>query len=250
VPATATAQPTSEPAPSQPPSPTPVQLPSIEYNGVSFSYDPSLASQVLPENVPAVDYAEAPEWDLAPEHLSFQFVGYPLFPDAIHEPRIRVFPAQEYAALSPQAGQVIADLQTLLAQKPATLAPDQTLPFLPIWNAGQVLQANVAYLDFQNGNGVRFLSHYAQDVYPVSSRSLFYTFQGLTSDGRFYVSAVMPVSNAILPDENSVVVDQAFADNFSNYIAGLEQELSAAPASSFIPGLTLLDEMIASLLAK
>jgi hypothetical protein len=225
-------------------------LPYVDYNGVSFSYDPSLASQVLPEIVPAVNDADAPEWDLAPEHLSFKFVGYPLFPDAFHEPRILVFPAEEYATLSPQAGQEIADLRTLLAQKPAALTPDQTLPFLPIWNAGQVLQANIAYLDFQNGNGVRFLTHYAQDVYPVSSRSLFYTFQGLTSNGRFYISAVMPVSNAILPDENSVVVDQAFADNFSNYIASIEQELSAAPPSSFIPGLTLLDDMIASLQVK
>ncbi len=76
---------------------------------------------------------------------------------------------------------------------------------------------------------------------------MIYTFQGLTSDGRFYVAFILPVSNPILPDPETIQMDDAFAENFPNYIQEIEDTLNQQPDSSFTPVLTRLDEMIQSL---
>lgn len=86
-------------------------------------------------------------------------------------------------------------------------SPDQhlpeNLPFLPTFNAGQVFHSNERPFAFQNGTGIRFLTQYAQAPYPVNNFSLFYTFQGLTNDGKYYVAAILPINAAFLsPDGN------------------------------------------------
>ena len=221
-------------------------LPDVAYEGSSFFYDSSIAGDVQGETLPAEDGAEGPQWEIAPQHIVFSFVGYVL-PDTFHKPVIIVYPAEEYAAMSETAAGTISDLRDLLEQKPAS--PEQ-IPFLPMWNAAQFMQANVAYIDFQNGAGVRFLTQYGQAANPINNHELFYAFQGLTHDGRHYVAAILPASNPILPADGSAVPGDdfgAFADNFQDYINDIEGQLSAQPASSFTPDLSLLDEMIKSL---
>jgi hypothetical protein len=218
----------------------------VSYGNVQFYYDPALAREVIPETVPESNYADAPPFDLHPEHIRFRFEGYPLFPNAFHMPQVLVYPAPEYAALNPSAAEEIASLQELLAQKPGT-PPAGQLPFLPIFNAAQFIQANMRYLNFQNGSGLRFVTQFGQAAYPINSQATFYTFQGLTADGLYYVAAILPVSNPILPEESSVIVDDDFYENFDTYIQEIEILLSAQPDSSFTPSLALLDAMMESL---
>lgn len=229
------------------PQPTNTPLPDVFYEGISFSYDASLAAEVRSETVPA----EGDEWDVpwlpVPEHVQFTFTDY-LLSDMRHEPQIFVYPVAEFEVSNQSAGEVIADLQQLLADKPS-VASDR-FPFLPLWNAAQLMRSNIHYLDFQNGTGVRFLTQYAQDVWPINNNGLFYTFQGLTHDGEYYVSAILPVNNPILPVDGSEIPGgdyEAFASSYEKYLRDIEQQLGAQDVSSFIPDLSVLDAMIQSI---
>jgi len=71
---------------------------------------------------------------------------------------------------------------------------DKGLPFLPNFNAAQELyvQYKVTLLEV----GMESLSHPIQQFYdPINNIEFFYTFQGLTSDGKYWISAILPISN-------------------------------------------------------
>jgi hypothetical protein len=231
------------------PSPTPPVLcspthePDVSYEGVSFSYDPILASSVSPEMIPAQEDAAVEPWN-TPEHMAFTLLGYPLV-DHFHIPEILVFPTDEYNAINPTAGDIIYQLEQLLDTQPSN--PEE-IPFLPVFNAAQFMQARVYYFRFQNGTGVRFLTQYGQGAWPINSEDMFYTYQGITDDGKFYVSTILPISHPNLPDADSVMMDDAFYDNFMNYVVGMEDQLSTELPDSFFPTLSLLDAMMESLL--
>jgi hypothetical protein len=223
--------------------PTPAFEPDISFQGVSFSYDDSLATSVTPETVPEEAEAGIDSWN-TPDYIQFIFNGYPL-PDAFHTPRIMVFPVDAYNAINPTAGDSIYQLNQLLQSQPEN--PEE-IPFLPVFPAAQYMQAQVRYFRFQNGEGVRFLTQYGQDAWPLSNDEMFYTFQGITDDGQFYISAVLPISHPSLPDPETVTMDDAFYEDFMGYIAVKEGQLSAESPDSFTPTLLVLDAMIESLL--
>jgi len=215
-------------------------------DGVQFSYAASLATGVTPQQIPADEVEDAPEWAVAPAYRQFLFEGYVL-PQTFHEPRLIVYPAVDFEALNPIAARVIPDLRQLLEQRPAEI---DELPFLPPFNAAQMMHAQVEYVDFQNGSGVRFLTQYAQAYLPINNSDLFYTYQGLSDDGEVYVAALLPVSHPSLPAHSGEIPEgdfDAFAENFETYIAGIQDQLDAEDPSSFTPDLSLLDQMIQSL---
>jgi len=220
----------------------PTPEPDVSYQGVSFSFDASLALSVTPETVASQEDAAVEPWN-TPEHLIFTFNGY-LLPDSFHTPRILVLPANDYNAINPTAGDVIYQLQQLLENKPSD---PEDIPFLPVFNAAQFMQAQVRYFRFQNGAGVRFLTMYGQAAWPINNDDMFYTFQGITDDGMYYISAILPISHPNLPDPESVTIDDAFYDNFMNYVDGMEDQLNTEPPFTFFPTLSILDAMIESL---
>jgi len=241
--------PTSPPEATSEPTDTPT--PDVVYEGISFSYDASLAADVRAETISAEGAGQdGPWWLPVPEHVQFTFTGYVLS-DTRHESQIFIYPAAEFEAANEFAAGIIADLRQLLADKPSA-APDG-LPFLPLWNAAQLMRSNIHYLDFPNGTGVRFLTQYAQDIWPINNNGLFYTFQGLTHDGEYYLSAIFPVSNPILPADGSEIPGgdyEAFESNYDEYLRDIEQQLSAQTVSSFTPDLSVLDAMIQSILVE
>lgn len=240
--------PPTQPPPTIPPTEPPVCA-SVSYGGVTLCYDPALASAVTGETVPAESITEAP-WGATPEHIRFSFTGYPLS-GTFHEPHIYIYPVADFEAINPNVTQTVANLQQLLAQRPA--APSGTIPFLPIFNAAQLMRAQIAYLDFQNGSGVRFLTQYDQAYIPINSNELFYTFQGLTTDGAYYIAAVLPTAHPSLPADGSNPPGgdwEEFVNNWDSYILALVAQLDAAPASTFTPDLSLFDRLMESLLVQ
>jgi hypothetical protein len=214
-------------------------------SGIRFSYDDAIVDEVVPQAVPP---EELPDAGVIPEHIGLAFSGYVL-PDTFHEPYIHIYPVDELEAGWEYAGTIVTELQQLLAEKPA--APE-TIPFLPVFNAAQMMRTQVAYMGFQNGTGVRFLTQYDQAYIPINNHEMFYTFQGLTSDGKYYVAAILPVSHPSLPADGTEIPGgdwEAFAQNFETYARGVEQQLDVQDASSFTPDLSLLDAMIQSLVA-
>lgn len=240
---TFTATPT-EIVPTLTPSPTDTPIPDISFRGVSFSYDRSLANEIQPEIVPSVG---EPALDIAPEHIRFSFEDYPHLP-AFHEPRLLVFPVEAYANLSPQAAERVVDLRNLLQEKPRSVSDE--IPFLPFWNAAQILRTNPVYLQFQGGSGVRFLTQYGQAAWPVNNFDLFYTCQGLSQDGRYYIAAIFPVSHPELPADGEEYIGDdwmSFELNFTEYLEQIEFFLNAQSETRFTPDLSSLDAMIESL---
>ncbi len=241
--------PTSEPSLEATTAPVPAETPSpdVSFEGISFSYDGALAGRVTGEIVPAVPPGEdAPFWFIEPEHFDFIFEGYPL-QGTFHSPRIFIYPVAEFEAINEAAARTFTQLRPLLAEKPAD---PRSIPFIPVWNAGPLMLAQVRYLDFENGSGVRFLSQYGQAASPINNNALFYAFQGLTADGRFLVGAVLPVSHPSLPADSMEYPGgdtMAFAEAFPTYVADMEQQLNAQPADSFKPALALLDALIESI---
>jgi hypothetical protein len=112
-----------------------------------------------------------------------------------------------------------------------------------------MMHAKPAILDFQSGKGVRFLTQYAQSFYPINNISMFYTFQGLSSDESWYVSAVLPVNHPMLPNSDQPPGGdwEAFASNYPVYIQEVQTALDSQDDGSFNPSLVILDEMLRSI---
>lgn len=242
--------PTSEAAPATSiPTLAPTDIPpDVDFEGVSFSFDNSLASWVEPEIVPKSDPLVETWWQ-EPEHLRFNFHGY-ILPNTFHEPHLLVYPAMEYAILDESVAETMDELRNLLMGRPG-IPPGMSLPFLPIFNAAQEMTVKAAYLEFSNGSGLRYLTQYTQSGSPINNYEMFYTFQGMTTDQQYYVVAILPVTHLSLPPDNSHITDwAAFSDNFSAYIVEVTNQLSLQDDLSFYPALSMLDEMIQSLKVK
>lgn len=226
-----------------------MQEPDVSFEGIHFSFDPNIANGTFPVIIPEKNMGEDfMPGDTYPTHFEFTFESYAVG-DHFHTPKILVYPVDEYRAISPTAADIIENLTQTLLTKPGGGAMSN-LPFLPIWPAAQIFSAQVSYFDFQNGSGVRYLTMFGQGLSPVDNQNLFYTFQGLTEDGRYYISAVLPVTHLSLPNDGASEIQDwtDFTENWEDYIAETIDWLQMQGAETFTPNLALLDEMMASFL--
>lgn len=207
-------------------------------------YSQGFMQVMLPAEPPSADL---PIWGFHPDMIEITLAGYPV-ENAYHDPVVRIYPVADLLTLDPLYQTLITELQGLLASQNPNPA---SIPFVPIFNAAQILRAQVTYLEFRNGSGVRFVTHYSQAASPVSNDSAFYAFIGLTDDGAHLISAVMPVSHPLFyPDVYTEPAEgwEAFANNFEAYLSNLEAQLAAQTPDAFNPGLLPLDEMMGSFL--
>ena len=228
----------------------------VDLQGVHFEYSSNLAESVWPEIVAAEEGTpDAPGWLVWPEHLRFTFAGAREPTDSpigsmgpfVHS-QIMVFPVETYASMSDFAKEEMEKLQALLQTRPP--APEDPISLLPLINASQVFHAQVKYLDFQNGSGVRFLTQYSQDIFPIVNPNIFYTFQGLTQDGAYYVVAAFAIDSAGLPEEPDISDWEAFSAGYGDYLVEITQQLDALSSDQFEPDLALLDRVIQSLMVS
>jgi hypothetical protein len=233
----------------------------VDYMGVHFSAKPSLATSIWPEMKPASPLPEVLEgpgyWMAIPEHIRFTFANPDLSPERRRigfnlaaEGQILVFPLAELAGMNPLVPPKIGALRNLLLnlllERGTVQAGD--LPLLPLTNAAQVFHAQKQYLDSGYVQGLRFISQHSQDPYPILlSQELFYTFQGFSNDGAYYVAAFFPINSAVLPDTIEIEDWEAFHANYDDYLAETTAELNQLPPSEFTPDLTLLDALVTSL---
>jgi hypothetical protein len=232
-------------------------------NNISLSYDSSLAPWVEARSVPAVPVSDQVLFaESQPSYAQIRFWGFhggrpyelPIFPAENRIAQVRFFRTAEFPGYgdgSPQGflNQMQA-LKDMLARgidpercaQPITGEP--AMPYLPWINMKQTLCAQPAIIEFANGRGVRYLSYFSQGLNPVLDREVFYTFQGITDDGQFYVAAFFPVETGIFPSEPPV------ADPSAEWVAVLTEQLirlNAKPAQEFTPSLPVLDELIQSI---
>ncbi len=190
-----------------------------------------------------------------PEHRRIEFSGYPLT-DKFFEPVIRVYPVAEFAAMNSIISDRVNTLQSILVDMPSD---PNSFPFLPLFNAAQVFHAKSGYFQFQNGSGVRFLTEYAQYYAPVNNYDLFYTYQGLTADGHYWISAIFPVNASYLQETwNSTQVppdglaapawdSQNLENDMKAYYITMIDRLNTTPEENFTPSIACLDQFLQSL---
>ena len=250
-------EPTPAPVVTATPRGTPLTL-----SGISMTVPGCLPVSASLEFVPAQPYDPmGGPMDVYPAHRRINFSGYPLS-GTFFPPYMRVFPVADYAtayALADEdysAGEVAA-LQELLTTRPP--AVEGSLPFLVMVGAAQIFHTKMAYLDFVNGSGVRYLTSYGQYNVPYNNHDLFYTFQGLTADGKYWVSVILPVNHPVLPptyDSTAVPAggmpiptgdSPTYVEDMQTYYAAMQGIMTASADASFVPGLDCLDQYIQSL---
>ncbi|MEZ0395428.1 MAG: hypothetical protein ABWK53_03215 [Anaerolineales bacterium] len=241
-----TEPPTIEPPTAEPLTEEPIQV-NVTCNELSFYLDPALAASYSCETVPASNL----EFEIYPQYTNVTLQGYVLS-GTFFTPHISVFPVAAYTALRPDyvPGRVV-ELQSLTAGgAPGAYA----LPFLPIFNAAQTFHAQYRVVPFSNGSGIRFLTLYAQYYAPVNNHDMFYTYQALTADGQYWISAILPVNHAMLPPNADNPPGgqtwEQFSYNYEPYITDMVNQLNAQPAESFIPSLAALDALVQSIIVQ
>ncbi len=213
---------------------------------MSFKFSLELADAVDCAVIPAVP-DEGADWGGSPRIIQVSLKGYSLA-NTFHQPAISIYPVAEYQAVSGPAASVIQELGWLLDNRPAD--PGLSMPFIPIWNAAQVFHARLAYLDFQKGSGIRFLTMYGQAAFPVNNQAMFYTYQALTGDGQYYISVILPIGHPTLSPDGADIPGgdyDAFSTNFADYLEEVTDSLNKQSDSSFIPQLKLLDGLVQSI---
>jgi hypothetical protein len=235
--------------------PTPIDtITTASFDGISIIYNKSIASNVI---VGRGEYQLeiGSGWPPLPfSHIQFDFENYPATSkDPTQTPKISVYDRSDF------------DDKALALEK---LLEDKSLPRLGDWvpptsfYTGQVLQSRVEYLTFDSGEGVRFIAQYSE-LYPVVNSMLIYNFNGLTSDGKYYISAVFPVSVPFAPDTveeittiptletpNSVEDVRALFKAIEEHNAEIEGKMDMLEDSDFTPNLDLLDSIIQSIVIR
>ena len=217
----------------------PTQTSAAQSNGFTLDYS-TVASNVTIELVPAkLDEAQSPFWEIGPKYYRISIEGYASGVSRI-TPQIIIYSIDELSAANAAAGAIASDLAALLQSGQA----EEPMPYLPLNNSSQVLHAQVKFLDFNGGRGVRYLAQFNQGIVPINNQALFYTFQGITSDGKHYIAVQLPVSLPALPSDTNFSED---VSDIPAYMAQTAEMLDQQPANSFTPDLALLDAMMQSI---
>ncbi len=218
----------------------------VTCNELSIYLDSALASSYTCETVPANPDGIM----IAPQYTNLTLNGY-LLSDRPFGPFISVYSVTAFNDIWP--GFDVTPLQNLVnGNMPAEYTPfGPSLPFLPNVPAGQILRAQYQVLPFANGSGIRYLTLLAQNYAVINNHDLIYTYQGLTSDGQYWVAVVLPITDSILPENGETVPGgqtyEQFTNNYTPYITDITSQLNSQTSGSFAPTLAALDALVASI---
>jgi len=262
--ATATRAPSATPQPTALPTltvaPIPTVVPSAVPSPIALAVDYENIHLLVPDGL-GVNGAEGrtlmsaagavaplPFYKIALQNYS------PVTPDT--DASLFIYAVADYVKAFPDFEAKFQALQTLLATQPA--APDAILDASRS-GAKQVSRAQVSYVDFQNGRGVRFIPFYAQMPAPFSNELITYTYVGVTNDGQFYVVAHLSVRIPFLPlnfksdlPQGGVpfptLTSTSFDDpQYVDYLRAINTKLNTEAVKELEPDLNTLDTLSKSL---
>lgn len=237
----------------------------VSFQNINFTIPDGLATGAQSEIVPRTEYTEdAPYWSVAPEYTRFLLSRTDSFPSNF-DFEINIIPAEEYKQMSEVAAEQIPLLQQKLAENNLT-----EVTVLPPFNAGLVIDTQNARVDFPSGSGIRSIQQYHQAPVPITNDFLIYSFQGITNDGKYYISVIAPIRVPFLidasynPDPNAtsptpVAPEGGFifpailefdSPEFEQYYQSITDKLNQTPADQFNPSISTLDALIQSILIQ
>jgi hypothetical protein len=232
----------------------------VIFDGVGFTFDEVLGASVNITEVPAQPPIEDGISFPSPAHLAFTVYG-PRAEDTKAPRTISAPGVVRYYRTADLADywwptQQLENLQTLLETRPdlATFTTPgefgfgQPLPFVLDGSAGQAIHAVPHYVDTPDLAGIAYLTAFRQDTFPFAADEFWYTFQGLSPDGSWYVAVDFRVEAEMFPTK----VGQQQAKRISTLKQWLRyqdqslQKLDGASPDAFTPPLEAVDALIAS----
>lgn len=138
------------------------------------------------------------------------------------------------------------DLDMLLEEQPDLLefADRNRMPQLPIGGTAALFGGAPIYRPFGSGNGLRYITFFAQDsVIFDADMGYTYLYRGISDDRSFFVAGRFLV---YMPAEAIPAGGSRADDVYPGYIDQLEANLAAQPTSAYMPDLALLDGVFAS----
>ncbi len=233
----------------------------VSFDGNGFTFGEALGVSVnitqVPGGPPGGDGPSA----LGPGRLTFTLYGPrqegTKVPRTFSAPgNVRFFRTADLEGHDWQSRQ-LAELQSLLAERP-DLAPytaagqggaSLPLPFVLDGSAAQAIDARVRYIDTPELAGIAYLTVFRQDLFPFAAGDFWYTFQGLSTDGEWYVAADFEVEADMFPEKVGQKDVRAVrtAKKWMAYQEQSVQTLDAAAADAFTPPLSSIDDLIESI---
>jgi hypothetical protein len=236
----------------------------VDFEGVSFHYDPrvfgDVAKQVVPEHK-LEDPSEKPDY-VAPECIQFEFeLG-----DEGSKARIAIYPIDKFDdayVISPRmvkyVNEQIEGLRKAL-QNPSFRIRGQ-IPHLEYRDDWDDFYVKVRKFDFLSGAGIIFVTHYSFEDDLIGNNRLVYRFEGISSDGKYYVTAETPISVGFLPDDSPREFEGYTFENLYNgnsnskdttariekYRNSISTRLEKLNPNDYSPNLEKFEEIISSL---
>jgi hypothetical protein len=234
---------------------------SVRFDGVGFEFAHSLGRSVNIIRVPRQRLGSVGVGEADPAHITFSI--YPRMAESRRPPRawdvpgaVRVYATSGLEGF-PFASRQLERLQELLAARPdpATLesiTDEQTvdLPYLPIEGAAQAIAARIDYIDTPELSGIAYVTGFRQDLFPFARDDFWYTFQGMSTDGQWYVSVSWIVRATMFPARVSDADARRVGRNartWERYIRESVGTLAAAEPTAFRPSLDTLDALVRSI---
>ena len=224
----------------------------VSYGNVTFTFTATLSDHVLARTVfGAPRDPNIPMFLNTSQRLEFTLNDFQY--TATSRPMLlTVYKISDLEASDANYTPMVAAMRTLLAQHtPLAVGVSLSTPItvIPVQNAGQAFHAQSRYFKFLNGTGVRFVTYYTQNPGPVDNQSLFYVYQGLTDDGLYYISALIPITTrslGLLPTWQN----PGDTATLNAYLTQVVQKVDTFGAKDFTPALDDLDAWIASIQVK
>jgi hypothetical protein len=238
---------------------------------ISIAYDPALTSSVGTGTVPAEPISDKIMFAAShPAYALIQFMDFmdgwaydlPIYAEN-RVAQVMVFRVSDFPGYGNDSQQGFVNQSqalTSLLQKGVNAGHcasplmdyESALPFLPWTNSKQAFCAQPKVIEFTAGKGIRYLTFYAQDPSPALESKIFYTFQGITDDGQFYISAFFPLKTGIFPTEPPTCPDcgDPTYNPFAEWEATLTEQLNqlnAQAEDAFSPSLLVLDGLTGSI---
>jgi hypothetical protein len=258
VAATLSAMNTQPSATEVPATPTTMPFPGtpVSYNKINLVIPPTIASGISGSIIPRTEADGAP-WGGEPEHIEVDLNNF-LLQGPRAQPRIYIYPAEEFATLQVKIADNIANLNKII-ETPDQQLTDEILPTRLI-NAAQLFASNRKVIPFRNGQGVRYITQYAQYPAPINNHDLVYYFSGLTDNKKFYIMVILPINTNQLPENAQLGATQpagglylppdlnsATESDLQKYYLDITTLLDNTQADAFTPSIDLLDASINSI---
>lgn len=229
----------------------------LNENGVSLVVPECLGSgaeiSIEPEQVMEEGNEE---YSALPEYRHIKIANYAI-EDSSWQPEINIYPVARFNELIPgnRVADDVARLQNTVTSQ--QLPADGIFPFLPYSEADKIFLAAAGMYDFQNGQGIHYLTQRSQEYIPINNQDIAFTFQGLTEDGKYWVSIIFPINVSILQSSANV---QTVPENgiqmpldesqYPAYYSAVRVNIHSIQAENFTPNSSCIIQLVMSLKVK